>query len=363
MGFLGTPLGWIMRFIYDFIQNYGFTLIIFTILVRMLMFPLSVKQQKSTAKMQVFQPKIQKLQKQYKNDKQRLQEETMKLYEEEGYNPMSSCLPLVINMVVLFGMIDVVYKPLKHLLGVSSDLVNQATELLKEAGYKATSMAELDIMNIIQGNAISQKGLEVSADMFNNVFSADLITKIQDFNFSFMGLNLGTTPDFGWNVTIIIPLLSGITSLLMSFMTLHNQTKTGMQQQQGMGMMKGMMIIMPIFSTWVAFSFPIGLGLYWTIGNICMIVTNAILYKVYSPEKMKAIVEKEQAAKKKKPKSKYQKMMEEARAEQRTRQGLPPEKVKKSEASEEPDDGMSASQKLAEARKRMAEKYGDDYND
>ena len=138
MGFLGTPLGWIMRFIYDFIQNYGFTLIIFTILVRMLMFPLSVKQQKSTAKMQVFQPKIQKLQKQYKNDKQRLQEETMKLYEEEGYNPMSSCLPLVINMVVLFGMIDVVYKPLKHLLGVSSDLVNQATELLKEAGYKAT---------------------------------------------------------------------------------------------------------------------------------------------------------------------------------------------------------------------------------
>ena len=362
MGFLGTPLGWIMRFIYDFIQNYGFTLIIFTVLVRLLMFPLSVKQQKSTAKMQLFQPKIQKLQKQYKNDKQRLQEETMKLYEQEGYNPMSSCLPLLINMVVLFGMIDVVYKPLKHLLGVSSDLISQATDLLKEAGYKTTSMAELDIMNIIQGNGISQSGVDVSPDMFNSIFSADVISQIQEFNFSFLGLNLGITPDFGWNVTIIIPLLSGITSLAMSLMTLYNQKKTGMQQQQGMGMMKGMMIIMPIFSTWIAFSFPIGLGLYWTIGNLCMIITNAVLYHVYSPEKMKAVVEKEMANRKKKPKSRYQKLMEEARAEQRARQGLPPEK-KRDEQPEEPADGKTASQRLAEARKRMAEKYGDEYHD
>lgn len=362
MGFLGTPLGWIMRFIYEFIQNYGFTLIIFTVLVRMLMFPLSVKQQKSSAKMQLFQPKIQKLQKQYKNDKQRLQEETMKLYEQEGYNPMSSCLPLLINMIVLFGMIDVVYKPLKHLLGVSTDLINQATDLLKEAGYNATSMAELDIMNIIQGNQISQRGIEVSADMFNSIFSADLIAQIQDFNFSFLGLNLGITPDFGWNVTIIIPLLSGITSLATSLMTLYNQKKTGMQQQQGMGMMKGMMIIMPIFSTWIAFSFPIGLGLYWTVGNICMIITNAILYRVYSPEKVKAMVEKEMAERKKKPKSKYRQLMEEARAEQRAKQGLPPEK-KKEDQAEEYTDGKTASQKLAEARKRMAEKYGDEYND
>lgn len=362
MGFLGTPLGWIMRFIYEFIHNYGFTLIIFTVLVRMLMFPLSVKQQKGTAKMQIFQPKIQKLQKQYKNDKQRLQEETMKLYEEEGYNPMGSCLPLIINMIVLFGMIDVVYKPLKHLLGVSNDLITKATEVLKGVNYNATSMTELDIMNIIQGNPISQKGIEVSSDMFNSIFSADLIQQIQNFDFSFLGLNLGTTPTWGFNATIIIPLLSGITSLAMSLMTLQNQKKTGTGQQQGMGAMKGMMIIMPIFSTWIAFSFPIGLGLYWTIGNVCMIITNAILYKVYSPEKMKEIVEKERAQKKKKPKSKYQQAMEAAREEQRKRAGLPPEKVKKTEETTTEDE-MSASQKIALARKRMAEKYGDEYDE
>lgn len=361
MGFLGTPLGWIMRFIYEFIHNYGFTLIIFTVLVRMLMFPLSVKQQKGTAKMQIFQPKIQKLQKQYKNDKQRLQEETMKLYEEEGYNPMGSCLPLIINMVVLFGMIDVVYKPLKHLLGVSNDLITKATEMLTKLNYKASSMTELDIMNIIQGNPISQKEVEVSTDMFNSIFSADLIQQIQNFDFSFLGLNLGVIPTWGLNATIIIPLLSGITSLAMSLMTLHNQKKT-MGQQQGMGAMKGMMIIMPIFSTWIAFSFPIGLGLYWTVGNVCMIITNAILYKVYSPEKMKALVEKEQAAKKKKPKSKYQQAMEAAREEQRRRAGLPPEKTKKAEETTTEDE-MSASQKLALARKRMAEKYGDEYDE
>ena len=94
-----------------------------------------------------------------------------------------------------------------------------------------------------------------------------------------------------------------------------------------------------------------------------MIVTNAILYHVYSPEKMKAIVEKEQAARKKKPKSKYQKLMEEAREEQRTRQGLPVTK-KKSEDLEDnhSEDEMTASQRIALARKRMAEKYGDDYD-
>lgn len=351
MGIFGTPLGWIMKFIYGFIHNYGLTLIVFTVLVRLLMYPLSVKQQKSTAKMQLFQPKIQKLQKQFGKDKQRLQEETMKLYEEEGYNPMGSCLPTIIQMVLLFGIIDVVYKPLKHLLGVSNDVITKATELLKDAGYKMTSMAELDIMNIIQGTSS-----KYSADMFNDVFSADVIQKIQDFDFNFLGLNLGQTPEWGWNVTIIIPLLSGITSLLISIMTIQNQKKLG--QQAGGGVMKGMMYIMPVFSTWIAFSFPIGLGLYWTIGNVCMLITNAILYTVYSPDKMKAQVEAELAEKKKnKKKSTYAKMVEMAKEQN----GLSTKKTAEKEAVS--TDGLTANQKIALARKRMAEKYGDDYEE
>jgi YidC/Oxa1 family membrane protein insertase len=355
MGIFGTPLGWIMRFIYDFIHNYGLTLIVFTVLVRLLMYPLSVKQQKSTAKMQIFQPKIQKLQKQFAKDKKRLQEETMKLYEEEGYNPMGSCLPTIIQFILLFGIIDVVYKPLKHLLGVSSDAISQATDLLKEAGYKATSMAELDIMNIIQGNS-----KDYSADMFNDVFSSSVIEKIQNFDFTFLGLNLGQTPEWGLNVTIIIPLLSGITSLLISVMTIMNQKKNGMGQQAGGGFMKGMMIIMPIFSTWIAFSFPLGLGLYWTVGNICMLVTNLILYTVYSPEKMKAQVEAEIAEKKKnKKKSTYAKMMEMSEKQNSSSE----KKENSKESVNNGMDEMTASQKIALARKRMAEKYGDDYDE
>ena len=104
MSILGYPLGWIMWAIYKVVNNYGVALILFTVLVRLALFPLSVKQQKSSAKMQVFQPKMQEIQKKYANNKEKQQEEMMKLYEQHGYNPMAGCLPSIIQMILLFGM-------------------------------------------------------------------------------------------------------------------------------------------------------------------------------------------------------------------------------------------------------------------
>lgn len=350
MGILGTPLGWVMKFMYDFIQNYGVVLVLFTVLVRLALFPLNVKQQKSSAKMAIFQPKLKKLEKQYGKDKQRYQEAMMKLYEEEGYNPMASCLPMVLQMVVLFGIIDVVYKPLKHLLSIPADLITEATKLL---GTTAGSSPELKIVSIIQGTDTS-----LAMDVFNNVFSADQLQAIQDFNLSFLGLNLGGIPSMTWPL-ILVPLLSGLTSLGVTIFSMRQQKKTGVmaEGQQGMGMMKGMMYIMPVFSTWIAFSLPIGVGVYWIVGNVLSFVQSIILYTVYSPEKMKEQVEKEQANRKKKKPSRYQQAMAAARQQS----GEP---AKATEALPETvDDGMTAAQRIALARKRMAEKYGDEYDE
>lgn len=99
----GTPLGWIMWLLYAVIKNYGICLILFTVLIKAALFPLSIKQQKSSAKMAVFTPKMTEIQKKYANNKQKQQEEMMKFYEEHGYNPMSGCLPLFIQFPILFG--------------------------------------------------------------------------------------------------------------------------------------------------------------------------------------------------------------------------------------------------------------------
>lgn len=102
MGFIseliGYPLGWIMWAVYALVKNYGVAILIFTFIVRLILFPLSVKQQKSTAAMAAFQPKLDKLKKQYANNPNKLQEEQMKLYAEENINPMASCLPMFLQL-------------------------------------------------------------------------------------------------------------------------------------------------------------------------------------------------------------------------------------------------------------------------
>ena len=103
-----TPLGYIISFIYDLVQNYGFAIIIFTLIVKIIMLPLVIKQQKSTVQMQKIQPEMQALQKKYANDQQRLGQETMKLYKKYNISPAGGCLPLLIQLPIIFGLYQVI---------------------------------------------------------------------------------------------------------------------------------------------------------------------------------------------------------------------------------------------------------------
>ena len=129
LGFLGGPLGYVMEFIYKFIvSDYGLSLVLFTIVLRVLMFPLRIKQQKSTAKMSAYQPMILEIQKKYAKDKNKQQEELMKLQEEYGYSPTAGCLPMVLNFVVIFGIIEVVYRPLTYILHLPAEVITAAAD-------------------------------------------------------------------------------------------------------------------------------------------------------------------------------------------------------------------------------------------
>ena len=125
---IGTPLGYILYFIYKFIcSNVGVAILIFTFIVKAALLPLSIKQQKNSAKSAIFQPKVSEIQKKYKNNQQKMQEELAKL-QAQGYKPMSGCGSMLLSFLILFGVIDVVYKPLTHIMHMNGDSINAVVE-------------------------------------------------------------------------------------------------------------------------------------------------------------------------------------------------------------------------------------------
>ena len=370
----GYPLGFIMWLCYLVVRNYAVALLLFTIITKLALFPLSLKQQKSMVKMKLFQPKVEELQKKYAKNEEKLNEESMKLYQEEGYNPMSGCLPSLIQFPLLFGMIDVVYRPLTHIAHLSKDLINQAMEIVTSLGLAGNANSyyrEINIMSAVRDNpgAFSSMGQE-------------FIDKVGGINLSFFGLDLTAVPSFTWSVMIIIPLLSGLTSLLYSFITMRqNKKMDGDKPQAGGGMMKAMMLFMPIMSFWFAFSFPMGVSLYWLFSNILMIVQQLVMNKVFDPvkeaEKMKKKLEEEKEKKrqermaarqnvKKLSDTGFQGALKKAVNTRLAVEGgadddageeeIPPEVVEKALSAKEINRA-----KLAAARRRDAEKYGEEY--
>lgn len=347
---LGWPLGWLMWLCYIVTNNYGISLLIFTLLIRLMLFPLSLKQQKSTVKMQIFQPQIKELQEKYKNNKEKLQEETMKLYQKEGYNPMSGCLPLLIQMPILFGLIDVIYRPLNHLLHLSSEVIATGEQVLVNLGIVAQEQLKGSRLQLVLISHIKQAPEKFMA------MGADAIEKIQSINLNFLGMNLGDQPAWSmfsdilkgvWNPVILIPILSGVSALFVSLFSMRNNPAADGAPGANASM-KSMMLTMPIFSTVIAFGVPAGVGLYWCYSNLASLIQTAILNKYYNPREMAE-----------KARLEYEEKQERERQER-----IEAKKLAK-ESGTTDEKGLSQKElnrrKLAEARRRDAERYGEEY--
>ncbi|MDR2933582.1 MAG: YidC/Oxa1 family membrane protein insertase [Oscillospiraceae bacterium] len=346
---LGYPLGWIMWALYNLFKNYGVALFIFTLIIKAATFPLSLKQQKSTSKMSRIQPQITELQNRYKNNKEKLNEEMMALYQKEGYNPMSGCLPLLIQMPILFGMIDVIYNPLKHILRLPADIIEAGMEILSGiTGAPAAAGAQLDLIS----------NIKLNPGAFS-VMGQDIIQQITDLNLTFFGMDLTIRPSvsmFGeiftnFNPVILIPILSGVSALAASLQSM----RVSAASSSAGGGMKGMMYIMPIFSVMIAFSVAAGVGLYWFFSNILSLLQTAILTKIYNP---KEIAEKAQKELEERQERERQERIEaKKKLREAARQGsLSDEDLPKAMTAKELN-----RKKLADARKRDADKYGEVY--
>lgn len=250
---LAEPIAYITRPIYNLVDNYGLTLIIVTILIRLLTIPLTFMSQKSATKTQLLQPEIAKIQQKYKNDKEKMSTELQKLYTKNDINPMGGCLPLIVQMFILFGFINVVYNPLQYILQLTPDQIN---------AIKTSVNAS---MTTYQVTLCGMPGVEQQIIELGKT----------PINFDFFGINLtgmlkGNLGDIKmW----IFPALAVIATVGTSYMT-KKQTSAQMSDsnQSAAGMSNSMMMLMPVMTAYFTYIMPAGMSLYWFISTAVQIV-------------------------------------------------------------------------------------------
>ena len=287
---LSGPLGYVMEWIYKLIPSYGWDIILFTLLINIVKIPLQLSQQKSMAKMSAFQPMMQEIQTKYKDKPEKQQEEMLKLQQDYGYNPTAGCVPMLLNFLVMFGVIGVVYNPLQRIFHISAAALTSAGEALTAAGVNFTAITR-------DTTIISQLVAGGNAELIK-CFTTEQIATITEFSqhMTFLGIDLTRVPKIGLSLDIVLPLLSVITM----FWSTHVSMKASGQQMQGS--MKLTMYMMPLMYLFFCFTYPQAFSLYYVISNIVMTVQTQVMRKVYDPEKMRKEVEAEIAAKKKQEK-------------------------------------------------------------
>jgi YidC/Oxa1 family membrane protein insertase len=287
LDFLAVPLGKVMQFIFYNLSfdNYGFTIIIFTIITRLAIFPLNMRQFRSTAKMQQLNPKLEELKKMYGHDKQRLQEETMKLYQEEKINPMASCLPLFIQFPILITLNSIITKPLQYILEKTTAQLDRITEVYKainEIGEKV-QVQQIEMLNFFRNSPEYLSGL------------TDTLNQSELFSMSFLGLDLSKKPSFSPSVIfgsemstylplLLIPIIGVLISYLSTKISMVGTSAMSQGNQQAQSMNRSMMIMGPVMTLIFSFQLPAGVLLYWITGYVIQIFTqlyvNKYIYKV-----------------------------------------------------------------------------------
>ena len=340
---ISVPLGWVMRSIYDFVLNYGITLILFTLVTKLIMLPLTINQKKSMIRMNAFQPLINNIQKKYANDPAKQQEELARLQKEHNFSMTSGCLPLAIQMPILFGLIEVIYKPLRYIMGVPAAVIGDSkniTELWTMAESIVGSMSrytpQTDIIKAIQQSPAS----------FASLLDADVIAKIQAFDFTFLGMDLTATPSLKvFNTLLLIPVFSVIFMFLQQYLT---QKLNG---QETNGQMKTMLIFSTGMFLYFSFVIPAGVSIYWIFSSVFAIIQELIVHRFINPEKEKAKIAEEVAEAKR-----LRKEQEKQRKEkQKTVKG---DKYVEEEI-EDLDEAEKVRLRLERARALDREKYGE----
>ena len=274
MGFISEIFGYILNFLYEQFNNYGIAIIIFSVLLRIILIPITIKQQKSLKKNARLQKEMKEIQTKYKSNPEKLNQETIELYKREKMSPFSGCFSGILQIIIILSVFWLVSKPLTYMKKINPEIIEKYSQELKEEGVNS-SYTEIAIIN--------KKAAE-DPEVY--------------INMNFLGLDLSKVPtqsldDFR---VYIIPILYVISSVIsIKITTKMNsdkkdkdtkdlkkaETEDKEKQPDEMEMMQqmnnNMTYMMPIMSVMIAIIAPLGLALYWLISNVLMIVERLII--------------------------------------------------------------------------------------
>ena len=289
---LGWPLGYVMEWIYKLIPNYGWDIILFTLLITLVKIPLQLNQQKSMARMSAFQPMLLDIQKKYKDKPEKQQEEMLKL-QQYGYKPSAGCLPMLVNFLVMFGVIEVVYRPLQRIFHIGTDAITAAGEALTALGISFTTVTR-------DTNIIAQ--VLAGESTVTSCFTPEQVSTITEFghHMDFFGIDLTRVPQYSLAAENLPLLIFPVLAIVTMFLSTHISMKASGQEMQGS--MKLTMYMMPLMYVFFCFTVPCAFSLYYVVSNILMTVQSIVMKKIYDPEKMKQEVLEQMAARKKEEK-------------------------------------------------------------
>ena len=286
MGAIANLFGYLLNFLYNTFNNYGIAIIVFSVILRIILIPVTIFQQKSMKISAELQEKMKEIQKKYKNNPEKLNQETMNLYKTEKVNPLSGCLSSILQIIIILSVFWLVSKPLTYMKKVPQDTINNYVTEIKEAGSSTSAYQEIDV--------IKQKGQQDE-----NV----------NINLDFFGIDLSMVPNANMKdlKVYIIPVLYVLTSFLSMKLT-NKQAKTKKKKTlaiaeksqdskeniekeekdpaeeaaESMELMSNSMNYMfPIMAISISFVTPLGLALYWLVSNVLIMIERVIIDKVF----------------------------------------------------------------------------------
>ena len=324
LAFFANIFGYVLKLLYNIVGNYGWAIILFSVLVKVLMLPISMKQQKTLKKNEKIQSELKQLQFKYKNEPEKLNQEMMALYKREGMSPFSGCLSSIVQIILLFSVFLLVRQPLTYMVKIDQDAINKMTQIVSSQdsntknAYQEIAIIQY-VKNLQNNNSAEQNAKveevsdkekvvekneqeETTETEKSNTENFD-IAKYADqvnLNMDFFGIDLCQVPtknptDIKVLVIPILYVISSFVSIRISMATTNkkkNEEKKlitdGTEQEEKYNptqdMNKTMVWMMPIMSVTIAIIAPLGLALYWLMNNVLMIIERLVLNKYLNKE-------------------------------------------------------------------------------
>ena len=301
MGFISEIFGYLLDWLYNVFNNYGIAILIFSVILRVILIPITIKQQKSMKKSAKLQAEMSEIQKKYKNNPEKLNQETIELYKREKMSPFSGCLSSILQIIIIFSVFWLVSQPLTYMKKIDKDLIEKYSNEMKESGYNANN-SYIQIATIDYAETKYQE-IEKQLEQEDVEHKEELKQKQDDYNklrlnMEFLGIDLSKVPTQSlndWRVYVIpvLYVLTSIASIKITTATQKNKQKKSIvvsedgenneevdPTEQMQQMSNSMMYMIPVMSVMIAIIAPLGLALYWLSSNILMIIERLIINKV-----------------------------------------------------------------------------------